>query len=106
MEALSRRWPVRFPEEALVIRTLANLDEWAYWELEDFHGGRMMRRFLFTEPLTAKDRKNLHRMLKIEPLTVAARDAIDIARSEVGYEPINWQEWHLANPRLAKGGGQ
>ncbi|TAL42733.1 MAG: hypothetical protein EPN91_07700 [Salinibacterium sp.] len=97
-----------FPPQALVIRTIAIDRElgsgcglvWVYQEITGVGRGKIERRLLFFEPLRAADFKKIPRMVKIEPLTVAAREAIDAARVAGKMSKINWRHWWLSNPEV------
>jgi hypothetical protein len=99
-----------FHHDTYVVRTMTRGDKckqgsfvpvWAYWEITSIGDGQWERLHLFNEPLTDADWEAMPRMLKIEPMTVPARDAIDAAREAGGLHPIDWTCWYLANPEIA-----
>ena len=98
----------RFPSESLIARSVAVDGElgkggklcWQYWEIIDIGPARLDRVALFHEPFLAADYKNMSTMLKIEPLTIPAREAIDIARKTGKMSKTNWKHWYLSNPEV------
>jgi hypothetical protein len=96
----------KFPEESLVIRTLGRGPRGrmvlGYYEIVDLDAGKWTLRQLFFEDFSDDYMDTIPGRLKWEPMTVAAREAIDLARESGGLSRIDWRHWKLDNPAVCQ----